>query len=408
MKKLPLEGITIASFGWVWAAPHLGRLLADMGARVIKIESQTKMDGVRGLPPFAKTQEGELLPGSNTSGYYSWLNRNKLGVTLNLRTPRGVELAKEIIKLSDGMIENFSVGVMEEFGLGYESVKAVKSDIVYVSLSPLGTSGPIKHYIMYGRPQVYLSGQGHISGRPDGPPGSPISWGDPVAGNHGAFAMLSGIYHARKTGVGQFVEMSQLEGMIGLIPEAIMDYTMNGKVHNRDGNRHEFKAPHNAYKCSGDLKWVTIAVSNDEEWEALCKAMGNPEWTDAPEFADGPARWDHQEELDEHIEAWTQTYSDYAVTKLLQNVGVAAFPVLSNRGLVEDPHLNDRNFFEEWDHPEIGTKKYDGVLWKMSKTPGKIRRHAPLIGQDNNHVFGELLGMSQDEIDRLVDEKVIY
>ncbi|MCP4753545.1 MAG: CoA transferase [Proteobacteria bacterium] len=408
MKSLPLEGITIASFGWVWAAPHMGRLLADMGARVIKIESQVKMDTIRGLPPFPTSEDGEAILTPNSSAYYSWLNRNKLGVTLNLTTPKGVELAKEIIKISDGMMENYSVGIMAEFGLDYESVKAVKSDIIYVSLSPLGMSGPIKHYMMYGRPQVYMSGLGHISGRPDGPPSSPLSWGDPVAGNGGAFALLSALYYKRKTGKGQFIEMSQLEGMIGLIPEAIMDYTMNGEVQTRQENRHEFKAPHNAYKCKGDLEWVTIGVANDDEWKALCQAMGNPEWADDPKFSDAKSRWNHQEELDGHLEAWTRNHNPYEVTERLQKAGVAAFPVLSNRGLVEDPHLNQRDFFEEWDHPEIGRKKYDGVLWKMSKTPGKIRKPAPMVGQHNDHVFGELLGLPQSEIDRLVEEKVIY
>jgi len=203
--------------------------------------------------------------------------------------------------------------------------------------------------------------------------------------------------------------MSQLEGMVGLIPEAIMDYTMNENVQNREGNRHEFKAPHNVYKCKGDLAWVTIGISNDEEWKALCKAMDNPELADDDAgFADTKGRWERQDELDEHLKAWTQNYSPYEVTELLQNVGVAAFPALSNRGLVEDPHLNERGFSEEWDHPEIGRKKYDGVLWKMSKTPGEIRSPAPLVGQHNNHVFGELLGLSKEDIDKLIAEKVIY
>ncbi|MFO7962765.1 MAG: CoA transferase [Desulfobacterales bacterium] len=408
MKPLPLEGITITSFGWAWAAPHMGRLLADMGARVIKIESQRKMDTIRGLPPFPLMEDGQMVLSPNSSGYYGWTNRNKLGITLNLTTHKGVELAKEIIKFSDGIMENYSAGVMEEFGLGYESVKAVKPDIVYVSLSPLGMSGPIKDYLMYGRPQVYLSGQGHISGRPDGPPQSPVSWGDPVAGNHGTFAMLSALLYKMRTGKGQFIEMSQLEGMIGLIPEAILDYTLNGKVQTRRGNRHEFKAPHNAYRCAKELEWVTIAVSSDEEWTALCSVMGNPEWADDPAFSDVKSRWLNQEELDRHIEAWTGNLDAYDITERLQNAGVAAFPVLTNRGLVEDPHLNEREFFEEWDHPEIGRKKYDGVLWKMSKTPGSIRSAAPMIGQHNNYVFGELLGLPQHEIDELIDQKVIY
>jgi len=402
---MALEGLTIADFGWVWAAPHLGRLLADMGAKIIKIESQARMDSTRFLPPFLPDRP----PGMNNSGYYSWLNRNKLAVTLNLKTARGVELAKEIIKISDAMMENYSVGVMKKFGLDYESVKQVNPDIVYVSLTSLGTNGPFKDYVMYGRPQVYMSGLAHITGYPDKAPSSTnVSWGDPVAANHGAFAMLSAIYHRSNTGRGQYIELSQWEGLIGLIPEAVMDYTLNKRVQVRQANRDEFMAPHNAYACRGELKWVTIAVASDEEWHCLCDAMGNPSWTDDEKFADGYSRWQHQEEMDQHIEAWTINYTPEQVTEMLQKKGVAAFSTLSNRGLVEDPHLNDRGFFEEWDHPEIGRQKYDGILWKMSKTPGRVSRPAPLVGEHNNYVFGELLGLSRDMIDRLVEEKVIF
>jgi len=405
MKPMALEGITVSDFGWVWAAPHLGRLLADMGARVIKIESQARMDAIRGLPPFPS----ELEHGPNRSGYYNWLNRNKLGVTLNLKTPKGVELAREIIKISDAMMENYSVGVMKRFGLDYESVKQIKPDIVYASLTPLGTNGPLKDHVMYGRPQVYMSGLAHITGYPEGAPNSTnVSWGDPVAGSHGAFAMLSALHYRSKTGKGQYIELSQWEGLIGMIPEAIMDCTLNKRVQVRQANRHEFMAPHNAYRCEGDMQWVTIAVATDEEWSSLCTAMDNPKWANDEKFSDSCSRWQNQEELDAHIEQWTKDYTPYQVTEMLQKNGVAAFPSLSNKGLVEDPHLNARGFFEEWDHPEIGRRKYDGVLWKMSKTPGKISRRAPLVGEHNNHVFGELLGMPRDEIDRLVEEKVIY
>ncbi|MEE9515618.1 MAG: CoA transferase, partial [Candidatus Adiutricales bacterium] len=170
MDKMALDGITIADFGWVWAAPHMGRTLADMGARVIKIESRSRMDVIRSLPPFPVSEDQEQLPGPNASGYYNWLNRNKMAVTLNLTTPKGLELAKKIIALSDGMMENYSVGIMNKFGLDYESVKRARPDIIYVSLSPLGNDGPFKNYIMYGRPQVFMSGLAHISGYPDGPP----------------------------------------------------------------------------------------------------------------------------------------------------------------------------------------------------------------------------------------------
>jgi len=406
MSKMALDGITVADLGQVWAGPHFGRTLADMGARVIKIESMKRMDVTRLLPPWI-TGQGSTM---NNSGYYNWLNRNKLGVTLDLTTPKGSELCKEILKICDILVENYSRGIMDGFGLDYESVKKVNPGIIYVALTAFGSDGPYKDYVMYGRPQIYMSGLAQVTGYPDRAPHPiNISWGDPVGAHHAMFATLSALHYRKKTGQGQLIELSQWEGMIGISPENILDYTLNRRVRERKANRHEFMAPHNSYRCAGgDLKWVTIAVASDEEWDALCGAMGNPQWANDEKYAGTLSRWKNQEGLDAHIEQWTMGYTQYEVTEMLQKAGVAASPTLTNRGLVEDPHLNARGFFETWDHPEIGKQKYDGLLWKMNKTPGKIRRRAPLVGEHNNHVFGELLGMPREEIDRLVEEKIIF
>ncbi len=408
MNKMALEGITVADFGQAWAGPHFGRTLADMGARVIKIESQRRMDVIRGLPPWPK----DTVPTPNNSGYYNWLNRNKLGVTVNLTTPRGVELVKEILKICDVLVENFSRGVMEKYGLDYESVKKINPNIIYVALTAFGSDGPYKNYVMYGRPQIYISGLAEVTGHPEIPPHPiNISWGDPVGAHHATFAMLSALHYRKKTGKGQHIDLSQWEGLINLTPENIMDYTLNKHVRTRQGNRHDFIAPHNAYKCGGgDLKWVTIAVENDAQWQKLVAIMGNPEWANDEKYADSLNRWKNQEEMDRHIESWTSTFDHYEIAHMLQKEGIAAFPTLSNRELTEDPHLNQRGFFQVIDHPdpEMKGKKYDGILWKMSKTPGKIRHRAPFPGEHNRYVFGDLLGMPQEEIDRLTEEKVLY
>jgi len=264
MNKMALEGITVVDFGQAWAGPHFGRTLGDMGARVIKVESQRRMDVIRGLPPWPK----DAIPTPNNSGYYNWLNRNKLGVTINLTTSRGIELAKEIIKMSDMLVENFSRGIMKKYGLDYASVKEINPDIIYVALTAFGSDGPYKDYVMYGRPQIYISGLAQVTGYPENPP-HPIgvSWGDPVGGHHAMFAALSALHHRKKTGKGQYIGVSQWESLISISPENIMDYTLNKKVRVRQGNRHEYMAPHNAYKCGGgDLKWVTIAVEIQKEW----------------------------------------------------------------------------------------------------------------------------------------------
>ena len=403
MTKQALEGITVADFSQSWAGPHATRILGDMGARIIKIESMKRMDVIRGLPPWVEGQEPTL----NNSGYFNWLNRNKMAVTLDLTTDKGVALAKELIKLSDALLENFSRGVMDNFGLDYASVKEINPGIVYVALSAMGVDGPYKNCVMYGRPQVYVSGLAEVTGYPDQPPKSVMSWGDPVAAQHGTFAMLAALHHRKKTGLGQFIELSQWESMISILPESILDYGLNGRIMTRQGNRHDAKAPHNTYRCKGELSYISIAVSNDEEWDALCRAMGNPAWADDDKFSDSLSRWKNRNELDGHIEAWTLGSEPYELTERLQAAGVAAFPSLSNRGVVEDPHLNARGFFEEWDHPEVGRRKYDGMLFKMNKTPGKITSRAPNVGEHNDYVFGEILGLSQEEIDKLTEEKVI-
>jgi benzylsuccinate CoA-transferase BbsF subunit len=406
MNKMVLEGITVVDFGNAWAGPLFARTLGDLGARVIKVESLKHMDVTRLLPPWVPGQEKTY----NNSGYYNYMNRNKLAVQLDVSTPKGLELCKKIIAIADILVENYALGVMGRLGLGYEAVREVNPRIIYVSMTSLGSAGPMKNYVMYGRPQVYLSGLAHTTGYPDQAPHSlNISWGDPVASYHGLFATFSALRYRQKTGKGQFIELSQWEGLISVQPESMMDYILNKRARVRQANRDEFMAPHNAYRCrGGDLKWVTIAVASDEEWASLCSTMGNPAWTEEDKFADGYSRWKNQEEMDRHIEAWTQNYTPYEVTEMLQKAGVAAFPCLSNRGLVEDPHLKARGFFEEWDHPEIGKRKYDGLTWKMSKTPGRIRKRAPLVGEHNNYVFGELLGLPQEEIDRLVQDKILF
>jgi benzylsuccinate CoA-transferase BbsF subunit len=403
MLKQALEGITIADFGQTWAGPHLTRTLGDMGALIIKIESMKKMDVIRSLPPWLEGQD----PTPNNSGYYNWLNRNKMAVTIDLTTDKGSALAKELIKHCDALVENFSRGVMEKFGLDYESVREVNPEIIYVALTSMGSDGPYKDFVMYGRPQVYVSGLAEITGYPDGPPLSVLSWGDPVAAHHGAFALLAALHERKKTGQGQFIELSQWESLICLSPESILEYTLNGRIMTRQGNRHETMAPHNSYKCREPLSYITIAVSNDEEWKALCRVMENPAWADEEKFSGALSRWENQEEMDAYIEEWTMGFSSYELTERLQEAGVAAFPSLSNRGVVEDPHLKARGFFEEWDHPEVGWRKYDGILWKMSKTPGRINRRAPNVGEHNQYIFGELLGLTQEEIDQLMEERVL-
>lgn len=406
MGVMALQGITIADFGWIWAGPQLTKYLADMGAMAIKVESKRHPDNVRSLPPWPPPDHS---PGLNRSGTLHANNRNKLGITLNLTKPKAVELAKRLIAVSDIMVENYSVGVMNRFGLGYEAVREVKPDIIYISMPAFGNTGPYRDYVAYGKTQSFISGLANSTGYPDQPPHDcGVSWGDVVAAAHGAVAVLSALHYRNVSGKGQFIDLSQWEALASLMPEAIMGYSLNRQVRSRQANRDDIMAPHNCYPCKGHMEWVAIAVATDQEWDGLCQALGQPEWCRDERFADAFRRWTHQDEIDRHIEAWTRTRSAYEVMEVLQAAGVAATPVLSNKGLDEDPHLGARDFVVEQDHPGVGRLRHTGLLWKMSKTPGQVYRHAPLLGEHNRYVFSELLGLPEDEMAALMEEEVIW
>ena len=404
MNRDALAGIRITDFTWAWAGPYCSKLLADMGAEVIKIEPAKQPDIGRLLPPFPENE-----PGLNRSGRYNKRNRGKLGTTIDLTQERGIALVKEIIKVSDMVTENYSVRVMKKFGLDYEALKEIKPDIIYISLSAFGTTGPHKDYVAYGPNQAALSGVAYLTGYQGGPPVSlATALGDPTAGLNGAVAALAALHYRSQTGKGQHVDLSQTEMFTCLAAEAIMDYVMNGRVQTRNGNRDRIMAPHNLYRCRGEDKWVSISVATDEEWRDFCHAVGNPPWTNEERFGDQPSRWRHQEELDQLVEAWTITHTHYEVMEIMQQSGVAAMPVLNGEELFHDPHLRERGFLVEVDHPEVGRQTMPGVSMKLSESPGFIRGHAPLLGEHNQFVFGELLGMTGEEIAALEQEGVIY
>ncbi len=404
MEEFALEGIRVVDFGWYWASPYLGMLLADMGAEVIKVESLQRLDTVRILPPYPDGQPGGL----NRGGIYNMYNRNKLAITLNLAKPQGIELAKRLIAVCDVFTENYSPRVMKNFGLTYDQVRQVRPDIIYASLSAYGATGPEKDYVCYGGPQTYQSGLASVTGFPDGPPVGGEPYGDPTAGLFAAFAVLAALHHRSKTGKGQYIDLSQWETLVVLMPEAVMEYTMNRRIRPRMGNRDDIMAPHGCYRCQGERSWVSIAVGSEEEWQGLCEALGNPAWAREDRFSDAFRRWKNQDELDKLIEEWTLKHTDYEAMQILQGAGVAATPCVNNQQLVEEPHLNQRGFFVEDDHPEAGKRTIIGVPWKMSQTPGGVYRHAPLFGEHNEYVFGELLGLSSKEIATLAEEQVIY
>jgi benzylsuccinate CoA-transferase BbsF subunit len=404
MADFALTGLRVLDFTWAWAGPICTMLLADMGAEIIKIENNRRIDICRVITPFPDGERG----GVNRGGMFNTYNRNKKSCTLDLTQPRAREIAKQLVLVSDVVAENFSPPVMTRLGLDYETCRALKPDIIYLSLSGYGATGPNRAHVSYGMQLQAFSGLASLTGYENGPPrnlGTAVS--DTVGGLTGAFGVLAALHHRQRTGEGQYIDVSQCEVLAALCPEAILDHVMNGRVHGRAGNRDDFMAPHGVYRCKGENNWVSIAVSAEEEWRSLCEVIGRQDLMNDPRFADGFTRHKNQVALDEIISDWASERSDYEAMHMLQEKGVPASAVLSNSQMVRDPHLMERGFCVEDNHPEAGKRVISGFSWHLSRTPGKVRSSAPLLGEHNEEIFCDLLGMSQDELDDLVKREIV-
>jgi benzylsuccinate CoA-transferase BbsF subunit len=401
--NLPLSGIRVADFTWVWAGPFGTMQLAHLGAEVIRVESQSRVCVTRRLPPFADGQAGP-----NRSGYYNQYNQGKASLCLNLKKPEGLEIAKKLVSVSDIVAENFAAGVMDKMGLGYEVLRQIKPNIVMIAMSGYGASGPESAYVSYGPAQVPMSGLSSLTGFPGFPPMHVgFSYGDPNGGLHGAFAVLAALLHRARTGEGQYIDLSQWETSVAVLGEGMMEQVMNGSQPPRLGNRDPYVAPHGLFRCQGDNRWVSIVVASEEEWQRLCTGMGRPELAPDPRFATVAARKQNEDALEAVLATWTATLTAEDVTARLQAAGVAAFPALNNKELAEDPHLRSRSFFVELPHAEVGVRQHAGVPWVFSDTPCQVQRAAPCLGQDTDEVLQKVLSFSAEEVAVLRERGVL-
>ncbi|MCL0044202.1 CoA transferase [Dehalococcoidia bacterium] len=405
----PLSGVRVIDLTWIVAGPQCTRILADLGAQVIKVEYADSSDYIRRMPPFA---EGK--PGLNRSGFFNNLNRNKLGVTVNVGHPDGMGLLKQLISISDLVIENFSSRVLTRWGLPYEEQQKLKPDIIYVSLSGFGHSGRLQDYTTWGPTAQALSGLTLMSGLPGH---MPAGWGysflDHTAGYYGALAVLMALHHRHRTGQGQFIDIAQIETGIVMTGPAILDYTVNGRRYRRPGippgNRstHPRVAPHNVYRCRGHDQWCAITVFRENEWQKFCKAIGQLPWTRDSRFATNQSRVTHEEELDALIENWTKEQDARDVMAILQAAGVAAGVVQTSRDKLDtDPQLRAREFFPAIEHPEIGTYEFEGFPTKFSLGEVPFKQASPVLGQDNELVFKDLLGLDAHLFNQYASEAV--
>jgi crotonobetainyl-CoA:carnitine CoA-transferase CaiB-like acyl-CoA transferase len=379
-----------------------------MGAEVIKVETSVRIDYMRtvGAPP------GLAGTGPNVGSAFASLNWGKKSIAVNMTKPRAQELIKELIKKCDVVAENFGGGVLERWGLSYEEMKRLKPDIIYYAGSGYGRSGPHKERPAYAEIVDAFTGATFANGYPGGEPNvigvSP--WTDGAQAIHGSVAMLTALYHRMNTGEGQYIDAAMIEGHSNFLGEMVMGYIINGSEGERTGNRDAAMAPHGCYPCkmTGDEEeWIALAVANQPEWEALFRLMGNPEWPQKEEFSDELSRWDHQEGLDKHLAAWTRRYGAYELTEMLQKAGIAATPSYSTKQLTYDKHLEARGFFRKPHHAVLGDRLLAGLPIKFSGYAEGNYQTPPLLGEHNDYVFGELLGLSKAEIRRLTEEQVL-
>ncbi len=408
--SLPLEGLRVADFCWLIAGPATTRVLADFGADVIKIESQARVDNIRltGVQPPGG-------PGSiDTNGVFNDTNTNKRSVTLDLGSPRAVELAKEIVRRSDIVTNNFTGDRMDRWGLGYEDLRAVKPDLIMLTMPVMGTTGPYVRYGSYGNGVIGYAGMRTNMGFPGRPPvGIAPLYSDFSAPYFAVSALMAAVYHRERTGEGQFIDLAQMESAVALLGTNVLDYTANGRVPTPRGNRALDRAPHGAYPCAGDDRWCVISVRDESEWRALCAAMARDDLAEDARFASMAARLEHGDALDEVVAAWTGERDAWDVMRHLQAAGVTAGVVEDLEDMVtRDPHLSPEADLPAGGHLEPVARE-GGPTFLTHRQPIRLDgaapplRVSPRMGEHNEEVYRGLLGLSEDEYLRLVMDGVI-
>ena len=402
--QLPFEGLKVADFSWVWVGPTSTKYLADHGATVVRVETKLRPDIVRAIGPYKDKEVGP-----NRTHAFNDTNTSKLGVTLDLKTAEGLDIAKRIIKWADVYVESFTSGTMNELGIGYETAKELNPSIIMVSTCLMGQTGPASAFAGYGFHAGSVAGFYEITGWPDLPPAGPFTaYTDAIAPRMLASTIMAAVDHRRRTGQGQFIDAAQIEMALHSLAPQIMDYNINGRVVTRNGNRSDNAAPHGAYRCSGEDQWCAIAVESEDQWRSFKKVLGDHDWVHDSRFDTVEGRLEHQDELDEFIGPWTSGYTAHQVMRMLQREGVPAGVVQSAEQIYHDHHLRSRNFIVEMDHsPFFGRMEHPGITVNLSRTPGRLVRGVPDLGEHNSYVYTDLLGNSADDVARMIRDKVI-
>lgn len=402
MAVKPLQGIKVADFGWVFAGPLMSKYLGDMGATVVKIEGRTRPDSERVRHPYK-----DEVPGLNRALHFNQHNTSKFSLCVNLGKPDGIRLAREVVGWADVVVENYAGGAMKRMGLCYDELKKVNPDIIMLSACMQGQTGPHANHPGFGHQLTALCGFHNIVGWADRRPVHFGSYTDFMAVPFGVLAIISALDYRRRTGKGQYIDMSQYEVGTQFMSPLMLDFEINNRIAKRKGNLYDYAVPHMAYRCKGEARWCAIAVFNDEEWKSFCSLIGNPAWSNDAKFSTFQKRKETEDELDKLVEEWTINFTAEEVMRLMQSAGVAAGVVQTAKDVLEyDPQLKHRGFTVQLTHPEMGSYRVHRPPFLMSNSSFELRA-APLLGEHNEYVCKEILGKSDEQIAELVINGVL-
>ena len=391
------NGLKVADFCWVGVGPIVGRILAEFDATVIRVESATRPDPLRTMPPFKDNK-----PGLNRSVFYTGPNCNKRSLALDLNNPKAREVAKKLIAWADIMGESFGPGVMEKWGLGYDEARKINPSIIYYSTCMQGQTGPHSKFRGFGLHMAGLSGLYHILGWSDLEPVGPYgAYSDFIAWLWMRALILAALDYKRRTGKGQYIDLSQLEASMHFLGPLILECNVNRRDTPRMGNADKYSCPHGVYPCLGKENWIAVAVENHDEWMGFCKALGNPAWCQGPKFATFPSRKANESELNKLIESWTRQFDAFYLMSHFQSHGVGAGVVLKSSQAYQDPQLTHRPSRMVLNHAEIGPHGYPTTGTNFSKMSPRFWRAAPLLGEDTQWVLREVLKLSEEEMEDL-------
>jgi benzylsuccinate CoA-transferase BbsF subunit len=396
-----LAGVRVVDFSWIGAGSYTTKILADLGADVIKIESSQRLDTLRVTKPF---KDGK--PGVNRSGYFADRNASKRSMTVNVKDPRGLDLARRLIAGADLVTNNFTPGVMDKLGLGYETVRGLSPRIVFASMSMQGAAGPHKDDLGYGLTIAALTGLQHMTGLPDRQPaGTGTNYPDHIPNpGHAAFAILAALRHQRRTGEGQFIDLAQMESTLAMVGPSLMNYMVNGVIDGRHGNARSGHAPSGVYPCAGDDRWIAIEVCNDAQWTALARVLG---LAATPAWATAAQRLAQRAAVDAEVARLTAAHDMMALMHALQDAGVPAGAVQDARDVMRDAQLAQRGHWVTLDHPEMGPSTYNSAPYRFSNAHSAPTLPAPLLGQHTVEICREVLGLEEAEIERLSADGVL-